>query len=139
MFFELSQTDLSSYADDNTRYVEAKNIDEVITILENDSIQLLKWFSDNQMKDNKDKCHLVFSNNEVSMKIDNIDLEKNSSEKLLDIIIDSKFNFKEHLERIIKKTSRNVDVLTRITPHVNRGRNNVRMSEIFALSSRIPG
>ena len=60
MFFELSQTDLSSYADDNTRYVEAKNIDEVITILENDSIQLLKWFSDNQMKDNKDKCHLVF-------------------------------------------------------------------------------
>ena len=60
MFFELSQTDLSSYAHDNTRYVEAKNIDEVITILENDSIQLLKWFSDNQMKDNKDKCHLVF-------------------------------------------------------------------------------
>ena len=139
MFFELSQTDLSSYADDNTRYVEAKNIDEVITILENDSIQLLKWFSDNQMKDNKDKCHLVFSNNEVSMKIDNIDLEKNSSEKLLDIIIDSKFNFKEHLERIIKKASRNVDVLTRITPYMNRGRYNVRMSEISALSSKIPG
>ena len=138
MFFELSQTDLSSYAHDNTRYVEAKNIDEVITILENDSIQLLKWFSDNQMKDNKDKCHLVFSNNEVSMKIDNTDLEKNSSEKLLDIIIDSKFNFKEHLERIIKKASRNVDVLTRITPHMNRGRNNVRMSEISALSSKIP-
>ena len=73
------------------------------------------------------------------MKIDNTDLEKNSSERLLDIIIDSKFNFKEHLERIIKKASRNVDVLTRITPYMNRGRYNVRMSEISALSSKIPG
>ena len=99
MFLVLSQTDFASYADDNTPYVEANNIDEVITILENDSIQLLKWFSDKQMKANKGKCHLVISNNEkASMKIDNIELENTSSEKLLGIIIDSKLNFKEHLE-----------------------------------------
>ena len=68
MFFELSQTYFASYADGNTPYVEANNIDEVIRILENDSIQLFKWFSDNQMKANKDKCHLVIRNNEkVSM------------------------------------------------------------------------
>ena len=80
MFFVLNQTDFASYADDNTPYVEANNIDEVITILENDSIQF-EWFSDNQMKANKDKCHLVISNNEkVSMKIDNIELENTSSE-----------------------------------------------------------
>ena len=79
MFFVLNQTDFASYADDNTPYVEANNIDEVITILENDSIQF-EWFSDNQMKANKDKCHLVISNNEkVSMKIDNIELENTSS------------------------------------------------------------
>ena len=42
MFFELSQTDFASYADDNAPYVEANNIDEVITILENNSIQLFK-------------------------------------------------------------------------------------------------
>ena len=47
MFFEISQTDFMSYADDNTPYTEADNTDEVITILENDSIQLFKWFSDN--------------------------------------------------------------------------------------------
>ena len=45
MFFELSETDFANYADDNTPYAEADNIDEVITILENDSIQLFKWFS----------------------------------------------------------------------------------------------
>ena len=82
MFFELSQTDFASYAVNNTPYAEADNIDEVITILENDSIQLFVWFSDNQMKANKDKCHLVISNNEkVSIKIDNIESENTSSEK----------------------------------------------------------
>ena len=87
--------------------MKANNIDEVITILENDSIQLFKCVSGNQMKANKNKCHLVISNNEkVSMKIDNIELENTSSEKFLGIIIDSKLNFKEHLEGILKKTSR---------------------------------
>ena len=98
----LCQKDFVSYADDNTPYVETNNIDEVITILENDSIQLFKWFSENQMKANKGKCHLVISNNEVSMKIDSIELENTSSEKFLGITIDSKLNFKEHLEEIIK-------------------------------------
>ena len=89
MFFELSQTDYASYADDNTPCVEANNIDEVMTILENDSIQLFKWFFDNKMKASKDKCHLVISHNEkVSMKIDKIELENTSSGKLLGIIIE---------------------------------------------------
>ena len=75
--------------------MKANNIDEAITILETDSIQLFKWFSDNQMKANKDKCHVVISNNKkVSMKIDNIELENTSSEKWLGIIIDNKLNFK---------------------------------------------
>ena len=75
--------------------MKANNIDEAITILETDSIQLFKWFSDNQMKANKDKCDVVISNNKkVSMKIDNIELENTSSEKWLGIIIDNKLNFK---------------------------------------------
>ena len=86
MFFKLSQIDFASYADDNTPY-------------------------GNQMKANKDKCHLLISNNKkVSMKIDNIELENTSSKKLLGIIIDSKLNFKEHLEGITKKASRKVNV-----------------------------
>ena len=74
--------------------MEANNVDEVITILENNSIQLFKWFSDNKMKANKDKCHLLISSNEeVSIKIGNIELQElknTSSEKLLGITIDSK-------------------------------------------------
>ena len=132
MFFELSQTDFASYADDNTPYPQADNIDEVITILENDSFQLFKWFSDNQMKANKDKFHLVISNNDnVSMKIDNIELENILSEKLLGITIGSKFNFKEHLEGVIEKASRKVNVLSRITPYINLTKQKLLMNSFF--------
>ena len=113
-------------------HAEADNIDEVITVLENDSIQLFKWFSDNQMKGNKDKCHLVISNNEkVPMKIDNVELENTLSEKLLGITIDSKLNFKEYLEGIIKKASRKVNVLSRIPPCMNLTSRKLLMNLFF--------
>ena len=132
MFFVLSQTDFASCADENAPYVEANNIDEVIIILGNHSIQLFKWFSDNQMKANKDKCHLVISNNvKVSMKIGNIELENTSSETFLSIIIDSKLNFKEHLEGKIKKASRKVNVLSRITPYMNVTKRKLLMNSFF--------
>ena len=132
MFFELRQSDFASYADDNTPYVEANNVDEVIAILENDSIQLLKWFSDNQVKASKDKYHLFITSDEkVSMKIDNIEIENTSSEKLLGIIIDSKLNFKEHLGGIIKKASRKVNVLSRITPYRNLTEQKLLINSFF--------
>ena len=76
MFFAMKDIDFASYADDNTTYVACDSIEDVIRILENDSIKLFKWFSDNMMKVNKDKCHLIDNSNEpVSMKLDNIEIE----------------------------------------------------------------
>ena len=50
------------------RPFSVENLDEVIKSLEKDSIKLFQWFSDNQMKANHDKCHLVVSGkNNVTM------------------------------------------------------------------------
>ena len=77
IFFVMIDIDFASYADNNTPYVSSDSIEDVIRILENDSIKLFKWFSDKIMKANKDKCHLIVSSNEhVSMKLDNIEIEK---------------------------------------------------------------
>ena len=132
MYFEVSQTDFANYAGDNTPYVEGNNIDEVIRILEYDSIQLFKWLFDNQMKANKDKCHFVISNNEkISMKINNIEIENPSSEKLLSMIIDGNLNFKEYLEEIIENGSRKVSVLPRITLYMNLTKRKLLMSSFL--------
>ena len=42
-----------------TRLRTADTIDEAIKLLERDSTMLFKWFSDNQMKANISKCHLL--------------------------------------------------------------------------------
>ena len=66
----MCDTGFASYADDNTTYITADTIDEVIKRLEAASGKLFKWFADNQMKANQDKCHLIVSKNEnVSMHI----------------------------------------------------------------------
>ena len=91
MFFVMNDIDFASYADDNTPYVSSDSIEDVIRILENDSIKLFKWFSDNIMKANKDKCHLTVSSNEhVSVKLDQIEIKNSNCERVLGVKIHSK-------------------------------------------------
>ena len=47
LFFTIEDTDIASYADDNTPYVSADNIDGAIKSLEEASEISFKWFSDN--------------------------------------------------------------------------------------------
>ena len=53
LFRIMCETDFASYADDNTPYALEDSINDVIKSLEDDSVNLFKWFLDNQMKDNK--------------------------------------------------------------------------------------
>ena len=98
----MSDTDFASYADDNTPYVSADTIDEVIKRLETASVKLFKWFADNQMKANQDKCHLIVSKNEnISMHTGPFEIKSTNCEKLLGIKVDSRLNFNEYLDGII--------------------------------------
>ena len=84
LFFITNETEFATYADDNTSYTSDQNIDDVMRTLENDSVRLFKWFSNNQTKANKDKCHLLLSNKErVTMKIGETEIKSSNCEKLL--------------------------------------------------------
>ena len=75
LLFIIEDTDIASYADDNTPYVIAENIDEVIKSFEEASEILFKWFNDNLIKINVCKCYLLVStNNNVKVKIGNFDI-----------------------------------------------------------------
>ena len=88
----MNETEFASYTDNNTPYTSGQNIDNVIRTLENDSVRLFKWFSNNQMKANKDKCHLLLSNKErVTMKIGETEIKISNCEKLLGIEIDKSY------------------------------------------------
>lgn len=63
MFLMIDQIHFESYADDNTPYTENENIDQVIRIIEDTSIPLLKWFKD-KIKINRDKYYLLLIGND---------------------------------------------------------------------------
>ena len=63
LFFIIEDLDIASYADDNTPYVSANIIDGFAKSLEEASTKLFKWSSDNLMKRNAKKCHLLVNKN----------------------------------------------------------------------------
>ena len=60
MFFMIDTIDIASYADDNT-YNVGKRQSDLETKLQKVSVKLLKWFHENGMKTNQDKCHFLSS------------------------------------------------------------------------------
>ena len=84
MFFIIEYLDIASYADDNTPCVSANNMNEVVKSLEEASTKLSKWFSNDLMKSNGDKCHLLIrTNNTVNIRVENFDIKNSRCEKLL--------------------------------------------------------
>ena len=61
MFLILKTTSFTVYADDNTPFVVRENTTNVIKALDDIGENLIKWFSENQMKLNTDKCHVVLN------------------------------------------------------------------------------
>ena len=69
-------------------------IDEVIQSLEHDSMMLFQWFSDNQMKANISKCHLLVNkNDEVTIRTEDTKIKNIEYGKLLGIKVITKLSF----------------------------------------------
>ena len=61
MFLFLHETQFTGYADDITLSVVRDNVPDIISALEEIGEKLLIWLSDNQLKLNTDKCHLLLN------------------------------------------------------------------------------
>ena len=70
---------------------------------------LFKWFSNNYMAANADKCHVLTSTSEeVSVKVENKIIKNFLQEKILGTEIDNSLTFEPHVEKIfVKKHERN--------------------------------
>ena len=131
LFFITKETGFSSYADGKTPYRTAVTIEEVIKLLERDSMMLFKWFSDNQMKANISKCHLpVNEKGEVVTHLEETEIKNGVYEKLLGIKVDTKLKF-EHLNGGISKASRKVNALTRVLPYMSLSKKKILMNSFF--------
>ena len=90
---------------------------EGITFLYLKQMDLIRWFQDNYLKMNEDKCHLLITNQEEESKIAHIgdEIIKNSqSNKLLGITIDNEINFNKHVSTLCKKVNLKLHALARV-------------------------
>ena len=115
LFYFLENTDIASYADDNTLYSAQKNRETVINTIETSSQVLFDWFSDNFMKANSGKSHLLMSGTETAhANVDGSMIKSSQKEILLGINLDSQLNLKIISILRVKKQIKNFMLLSEL-------------------------
>ena len=92
----LSETEICNFADDTTLHASDMSLDNVLKSLERDGTRAVEWFSQNTMKLNDSKCHLLVSGHKfehVSAVLGEARIWESDSETLLGVKIDNKLNF----------------------------------------------
>ena len=132
MFLILKTTSFTGYADDNTLFVVRENTTNVIESLEDIGENLIKWISDNLMKVNTDKFHVLLNNQgPKTTKIGNVCIKSSSCEKMLGRNFGYKLKFTSHIEEICKKAPRKLNALARIASYMSIGKRRTLMNVFF--------
>ena len=109
LFLNVDDIKTDSYEHDYKTYVSGKDIEKVIQSLEKTSKIVFKWFSDNLVKSNAGKCHLLEStSNKINIRTDNFDISNSKREKLLGIKFDHKLTFDNHISELCKNASQKI-------------------------------
>ena len=103
LFLFVEEVDIMSYADDNTLYVCSEIVDVTLEKLEEVGKVLFEWFSNNFLKANTDKCHLILSADEPFST--NIDNEIIRNKKLLGINLNNRMCFNIHVANICNRVT----------------------------------
>ena len=133
-----------SYADDNTPDVCSENVDVALENLSRKSRKvekvgkevgkvLFEWFSNNFLKVNAYKCHLILNADEpFSNNIDNEVIKNSSNKKLLRINLNNRLGFDTHVANICNRVSKKLHALARISQYMNIHKRRMAMKAFIA-------
>ena len=114
IFLFVNNTKIWNYADDTTIYACSSDLTTIINSLEMNSSMLAKWFSENFMKINKDKYHLMIFGNKCTdseVTIGNCTVKESDYERLLGVAFDKRLSFTKHVEELCKKANQTLHAL----------------------------
>ena len=108
LFLSIENNYFTNYADDTTPYVFGNNPDEVVSELKDIIEKLFTWFSQNEMKANLGKCHMLLSFTEsLNFQISETVIHNSQTKKLLGVTFDNKSKFEKHINTICQKANKN--------------------------------
>ena len=134
IFWFANRTKICNYADDTTIFACHPDLDNIIKQLEEDSTVIVKWFSDNFLKLNDDKCHLMIfggKSTEATVTIGNSKINESDYEKLLGVTFDKKLNFKKHVEDLYKKANQKLHALARLSNYIDPIKSEILMNSFI--------
>ena len=122
IFYFVKESGICNYADDNT-HIEIETILHRLTL---DISVLHKWFTNNGLVLNEDKCQflIIQSSRAIKNVISTITFRnKTISEcdkgKLLGITLDNNLTMADHIQKICKQASNKLHALARISKFLN--------------------
>ena len=95
---------------------------------------IVKWFSDNFLKLNDDKCHLMIlseKSTEATASIGNSMINESDYEKLLGVTFDKKLSFKKHVEDLSKKAKQKLHALARLSNYIDPIKSEILMNSFI--------
>ena len=125
IFYFISDSSLYNYADDNTLSYSGYDLEKIINTLEKDSLNLIDWFTSNQMKVNPDKFQAIAigkntQSKNISFNLNGNIIKTEDEVKLLGVTVDYELKFNSHITNICRKASRQLNVLKRMGKYLNR-------------------
>ena len=123
------ESDVKLFADDTSLFSTVIDPNVSALSLNNDLRKINLWAYQWKMSFNpsitKQAHEVIFSKkrNDVyhpSLVFNNIDVKRVSSQKHLGLILDEKLSFKDHLDMVISKTSKSINVLRKLQYHLPR-------------------
>ena len=100
LFLECEDGNITSYADETTRYSCSQDISSVISELQRIAKNIFDWCRNNHMKTNPGKCHVILSaNTQRENGFANASVASSLREKLLGITLDSELKFEQHVNK----------------------------------------
>ena len=118
LFYLPDFTEVCNFADDTTFHACDNDLNNLIKRLEHDAFLAIEWFETNNMKLNKDKCHLLVSGHKyenVWVKMGDEQIWESAKQKLLGKEIGRNLNFDDHVISLCKRAGRKLAVLARLS------------------------
>ena len=118
----LLETVLSNNANVNNLYSIGKELNIIREKLWKDFKVVTDWFFENYMSFNLTKCHykcLVKNKGNDTSNLGIKSLKNSKKEVILDLTIDNKHSFDNHVKKICRKTSQKTRALSRISIYLD--------------------
>ena len=110
-----------------------ENIDVTLGKLEEVGKVFFEWFSNNFLRANADKCHLILSTGEpFSINIDNEVIKNSNNKKLLGINLNNRLDFDTHVANICNRVSNKLHALARISQYMSIHKRTMIMKAFIA-------